>query len=90
VVRNRPRGRPPGHRRVPSEPIESRDIARIADQLELNNELKRQEKILNGTIMAGNFPVPPLNPPQSKNARPRSAGPPTSRINPIVDQADSD
>jgi len=79
-ARTRPRGRPPGHRRVPSEPIESRDIARIADQLESTNQMKRQEKMLNGTIMAQ--PITPINPPsnQKPSARPRSAGPPTSRL----------
>ena len=50
-ARTRPRGRPPGHRRVPSEPIESRDIARIADQLESTNQMKRQEKMLNGRVL---------------------------------------
>ena len=80
AARTRPRGRPPGHRRIPSEPIELPDIARVAAQLEQTNELQRQEKILNGTIMA---PIKPINPPtQSKtSSRPRSAGPPTSRIN---------
>ena len=50
-ARTRPRGCPPGHRRVPSEPIESRDIARIADQLESTNQMKRQEKMLNGRVL---------------------------------------
>lgn len=65
MQRQRPRGR--GHRRVPSEPIDKMEFARIAGQLEVDNHIKRQEQMLSGTIM-------------EKSARPRSAGPPTQRL----------
>ena len=43
--------------------------------------MHRQEKLINGTIMAKDN-ITPLNPPTSSSKlRPRSAGPPTSRLN---------
>ena len=40
----RPRPRRPGHRRVPSEPIELGEIAQVARQLEHSNVIQKQEK----------------------------------------------
>ena len=38
----RPRPRRPGHRRVPSEPIELGEIDRVARQLEHSNVIQKQ------------------------------------------------
>jgi hypothetical protein len=69
----RPRPRRPGHRRVPSEPIELGEIAQVARQLEHSNVIQKQEKLLNGTIMSSSE--------SNSNRRPQSAGPPVNRIN---------